>query len=204
MAALRKKFGSPFWFACFTLPDGRRTQRSTKLLERRDAMRLAMQWEDAAMRRITEAQARRVLSDIHEQIHGARLSTPSVADFTTQWLARKKGETSLSTNAAYRSATDEFCAFLGEKAGQPLHYVVPAQIAAWRDDAAQKATPKTANNKLKIIRTMFQSAWRDGLLTDNPAAKVGVLKTGEANSCAIAVFSRQRSTPRSIWPRCVH
>lgn len=86
-----------------------------------------------------------------------------------------------STNAAYRTATEEFCAFLGEKAGQPLHYVVPAQIVAWRDAAAEKVTAKTINNKLKIIRMMFQSAWRDGLLTDNPAAKVGVLKVGETN-----------------------
>jgi hypothetical protein len=179
MAALRKKDRSPFWFACFSLPDGRRTQRSTKLVDRREAMKLAMQWEDAAMRRITEAQARRVLSDIHEQIHGARLSTPTVTDFTAQWLGRKKGETSAVTHLSYQSATDQFCAFLGEKAGQPLHYVVPAQIAAWRDAAAKKATPRTANNKLKIIRTFFQSAWRDGLLTDNPAAKVSALKVGE-------------------------
>jgi hypothetical protein len=54
---------------------------------------MAAQWEDAACRRITEAQARRVLSDIHEQIHGERLASPSVIEYVVQWLGRKKGET---------------------------------------------------------------------------------------------------------------
>ena len=52
--------------------------------------------------------------------------------------------------------------------------------AAWRDASAEKASPRTANNKLKIVRVLFQSAWRDGLLTENPAAKVPVLKAASS------------------------
>jgi integrase len=180
MAYLRRLPKSPFWIAGFNLPDGRRTQRSTKLTDRKSAMKLALQWEDAAAKRITEAQARRVLSDIHEQIHGTRLASPSVNDFVGQWLGRKQGETREVTHAVYRHAVEEFAAFLGDKATQPIHYVTPAQVAAWRDAAAKKASPRTANNKLKILRTLFQSAWRDGLLADNPAAKVDGLKTAES------------------------
>jgi integrase len=135
--------------------------------------------EDAAMRRITEAQARRVLSDIHQEIHGELLASPSVSEFAVQWLGRKQGETTSVTVMAYRHAVNEFRDFLGDKADQPIHYVTPAQVAAWRDAAAGKTTSRTANNKLKIVRVMFQSAWRDGLLADNPAAKVSVLKTVE-------------------------
>ncbi len=179
MASLRRKPRSPFWFACFTLPDGTRTQRSTKLADRKSALKLAAQWEDASRLRITEAQARRVLSDIHEQIHGTRLASPSVSAFVEQWLARKQGETKAITLKTYRHAVEEFSAFLGDRATQPIHYVTPAHVATWRDAAAAKATPRTANNKLKIVRTLFQSAWRDGLLADNPAAKVAGLKTAE-------------------------
>jgi integrase len=50
-----------------------------------------------------------------------------------------------------------------------------------------KATPRTANNKLKIVRTLFQSAWRDGLLTDNPAAKVTALKAGDGHRRAFTL-----------------
>ena len=53
-------------------------------------------------------------------------------------------------------------------------------MAAWRDSAAKTSTARTANNKLKIVRTLFQSAWRDSLLTDNPAAKVPALKSVES------------------------
>jgi integrase len=177
MAYLRRIPKSPYWIAGFTLPDGRRTQRSTKTRHRKEAMRLAEQWEDASRRRITEAQARRVLSDIHEQIHGERLASPSVVEYVAQWLGRKQGETSSSTLATYRHAVDEFTAFLADSAAQPIHYVTPTQVAAWRDAAATKARSRTANNKLKIVRVLFQSAWRDGLLAQNPAAKVQTLKT---------------------------
>jgi integrase len=180
MASLRKKPRSPFWFACFTLPDGTRTQRSTKMSERKAAMKLAVQWEEAASNRITEAQARRVLSDIHEQIHGTRLASPTVTEFVAQWLGRKQGETKTVTLRAYKHAAEEFADFLGDRASQPIHYVTPANVAAWRDSAATKSTARTANNKLKIVRTLFQTAWRDGLITDNPAAKVPSLKSVES------------------------
>ena len=179
MAYLRRLPKSPFWIAGFTLPDGRRTQRSTKMTDRKKALKLALQWEEAANNRITEAQARRVLSDIHEQIHGAQLSTPTVSEYAAQWLGRKEGETKQITLTAYRHAVEAFEKFLGEKAAQPIHYVTPAQIIPWRDASAKKASARTANNKLKIVRTFFQSAWRDGLLTENPAAKVEGLKTAE-------------------------
>ena len=69
MASLRELPNSPFWIACFTLPDGRRTQRSTKSTDRREALRIANQFEDAskAGRRglLVEAQARKVIANIY-------------------------------------------------------------------------------------------------------------------------------------------
>lgn len=179
MAYLRKHPRSPFWIAVFEKPDGKRTNRSTGTKDRREALKIAMEFEDVVRRRKTEAQVRRVLSDLHESIHGQKLGTPTVADFAVQWIERKKGETEPVTLKAYESAVREFCAHLGDRATEQLHYVTPAQVAEWRDKAAAKASPRTANNKLKIVRTFFQSAWRDGLLSDNPAAKVQALKTGE-------------------------
>jgi integrase len=175
MPAIRKKSRSPYWFGCFTLPGGKRTQRSTKTANRREALKIASEWEEAARRRLTESQARRVLSDIHELIHGAPLSSPTVADYAVQWLVRKKGETTGVTFKLYEHTANEFRDWLGDKATQPIHYVTPAVVATWRDKAAEKSTPRTANNKLKIVRNLFQTAWRDGLITENPAAKVQTL-----------------------------
>lgn len=179
MASLRRRLGTSYWFACFTLPDGRRVQRSTKLRDRKPALKLALEWEEAAANRITEAQARRVLSDIHEIIHGQPLETPTLTTYVAQWLARKTGEVAEVTRLSYKSATDDLTEFLGAKASQPIHHTTPATIASWRDNAARRASPRTANNKLKIVRVLFQAAWRDGLLSENPAAKVSSLRVGE-------------------------
>ena len=181
MPAVRKKSRSKYWFGCFTLPDGRRTQRSTKTTNRREALRIASEWEEAARRRLTEAQARRVLSDIHEVIHGAPLESPSVAAYVEQWVARKRGEITWVTAKFYEHTATEFRDWLGDKATQPIHYVTPSLVAAWRDKAAAKSTPRTANNKLKVIRNLFQTAWRDGFVPENPAAKVQTLKAVEGN-----------------------
>jgi hypothetical protein len=65
MASLRGLPNSPYWIACFTLPDGTRTQRSTKSADRREAQRIANKFEDASKEassgRFIESQARKVM-----------------------------------------------------------------------------------------------------------------------------------------------
>src|SRR5438093_1082328 len=50
MASLHKdpRGKSPFFYCAFTLPDGRRTFRSTKLTDRKKAWEVCLQWEKAA------------------------------------------------------------------------------------------------------------------------------------------------------------
>ena len=57
MAYLRRLPQSRYWIAGFTLPDGRRTQRSTRQTERRAAWRVARQWEADALRQAVQARA---------------------------------------------------------------------------------------------------------------------------------------------------
>ena len=72
MAFLRKFPRSPYWFAGYTAPDGRRVQRSTKQSLRKKAQLVANEFEKAARlageKRLGEAQARRVLSDIYAAV----------------------------------------------------------------------------------------------------------------------------------------
>jgi integrase len=187
MASLRKKIGSPYYFACFQLPGGKRTQRSTKTVDRKLAIKLANQWEEAARRRLTETQARKVLSDIHQEVYGEGLESPLLSDYVDQWISRKAAETKAVTVLTYRHAVEAFRDFLGDNAEQPIHYVTTSQIAAWRDNSAKRASARTANNKLKVLRVLFQSAWRDGLISDNPAAKVSALKAAESNRRAFTL-----------------
>lgn len=181
MASVRRKPNSSFWYACFYLPDGTRTQRSTKTNKRDKALRIALEWEEAARNKITEAQVRRVLSQIHEKIHGRPLASATLADYRTQWLARKQGETASKTHTTYKGAVDSFVDHMGTRATDPIHFVQPADIAAWRDSEVADRSPRTANNKLKALRVFFTAAWRDGLIQENPAAKISALKTEDSN-----------------------
>lgn len=201
MASIRRKARSPYWFACFALPDGSRTQRSTKTTDKKKALRLANSFEDAAKKRVAEGQARRILSDIHEMIHGTPISAVSYTEYLEQWLGRKKMETVPVTYMAYVHALNDFATHLGSATTASLQYITTRHISAWRDKSAAKATNRTANNKLKILRTLFQSAWRDGLITENPAAKVPALKTKVSNRrpFSIAEIQRALSVADSEW-----
>lgn len=176
MASIHKRPGSPFWWGAFLLPGRGRRFRSTKCTSRAKALKVVLEWETAARTRATEIQIHRVFSDIHRTIHGVSLSSATVADFAAAWIQRKEGETAKATLAAYKRAIQDFVAHLRDRAHSDLSSITPAEVASMRDKWAKGSAPKTANNKLKALRVFFQSAWRDGVIPENPASKVEAIK----------------------------
>ena len=176
MASLRRKPNSKYWIACFTSADGRRGQRSTKTTNRKLAEKLADDYETAARSRMTEAQVRRVLGDLHRMHSGTNLSSTTVRSYLDQWAKAKAGTVSESTRIAYASVARDFCDFLSDRADLQMLYLTKADIAAFRDSLATSLSPVTVNTRLKMVRVAFQQAWRDGVIDDNPAAKVPLLK----------------------------
>lgn len=176
MASLRRKPNSKYWIACFTLSNGTRAQRSTKSTKRKLAQKLADDYEAAARSRMTEAQVRRVLSDLHRMNSGSTMGSATVRSYLDQWVKAKIGSISQATKAAYESAARDFCEFLADRADMQMLYLSKTDIAAFRDHIASTRSPATANNRLKILRVALQQAWRDGFIDDNPAAKVPVLR----------------------------
>ncbi len=175
MASLWKHPKSRFWTACFTAPDGRQLKRSTKTTDRKLANRMAQEWEDAACKRMTEGQARRVVNDIFELINGERLASATLAAFVNRWLERKRVESKPRTFEKYAIVARKFVAFLASRAGADIASITQAEIAAYRDDAASRLSIGTANGELKIIRSIFQQAHRDALIDQNPAARVAIM-----------------------------
>jgi integrase len=104
-----------------------------------------------------------------------------VRDYAHQWLARKQGEVSKATIAAYKRAVADVLDHLGDRQNADLGAVTAAEIASVRDRWAATGSPKTTNNKLKAIRVLFQDAWRTGFVLENVAAKVPALRN-ESNS----------------------
>lgn len=180
MASIRKVPGSKYWIACYTTATGRRLQRSTKETKRKDALQIAETYERAYRVKMTEAQIRRVLADAYQQAHGTPLASSTVADYAKRWLQRKEVELRGKSLADYRSKITDFQKFLENKAQDDLTLITASDVTRYRDATAKRLTTRSANNALKVIRVFFQAAYCEGLITDNPARKVPVIKKRDA------------------------
>ncbi|MFH1499461.1 MAG: tyrosine-type recombinase/integrase, partial [Verrucomicrobiota bacterium] len=181
MASLRRLPGSRFFIGCFTDHTGRRIQRSTKTTDRRLAHKIVSEWESVTRVHATSAQFQRVLSAMHTTLHGAPLAAPTLRDYAAKWFDHKARTTREVSLRNYKVAVNNFVEAMGTAADKPIHFITTGAITAWQNASADRASNRTALNKLKIVRTLFQSAWRDGLLPDgNPASKVEALKKEES------------------------
>lgn len=176
MASLRKYPRSPYWFACFTLPDGRRVQRSTKIEKRKEAQTLADKWEKLSKEKARAKQAHTVIAEIYRSAHGDDLPMSTVRTFFEGWLARRKGEVKPASFIAYNARVKSFLTFLGSSDTQPLGNVSKEIIQRYRDEIASKLTSGTANQAVKILRSIFEDARRDGYISENVAKDVRPLK----------------------------
>ncbi len=175
MASLRRFPGSKFWYACFTLPDGRRVQRSTKETGRKAAQALADEWQKLADGRAKAKQAHRVIADIYRAAHAAELPGATTRGFFGEWLDERKNEVSPATFAAYSHRARQFLDFLGTGADRPLTEVSSDDVRRFRDKVRKDTSASTATHALKILRIFFAEAERRHLLHENPAKAVKTL-----------------------------
>lgn len=180
MASLRRLANSPYWIACFTLPDGRRTQRSTGTATRRDAQRIANEFEDASREaragRLTEARARKTVADIFTLANRDTLPSSTIRDFFASWLKRKELEAGEKTHRRYESVVQHLLDFLGPRAGHDIAHLTAKEIVGFRDALSKRLTVGTVNIELKVIRSALAQARRDGLVDVNEAERVSLLK----------------------------
>jgi integrase len=181
MPSLHKRTHSPFYFAAYCAADGRRLKKSTRTADRALAMKLALEWEQAAKAgragRLVESQCRRVLSEIHEHANGEPLHFHTAGAWLDEWLAGKKGVTTERTRMKYEQYVGEFRASLGESAGKPLGAISPRHVRTFRDSLARAGhSPVTVNGALKILASPFNAALRLGYIPVNPCAGVEPLR----------------------------
>jgi integrase len=175
MASLRRKDGSKYWYACVTLPNGRQTQRSTKQTDRKAAQKVADTFERITKQKMSEGQVRRVVADLFEQVSGQRLHSSTVSEYIEQFLKVKAAEGSTATVVRYRQVLGKFRAQLGDRANLDLNFVTVSDVTRFRDSFGSPR-PATANGALKLTRAFLQSAWKAGLISENVATKVEVVK----------------------------
>jgi integrase len=176
MASLRKKDRCCFWYACFTLPDGRRVQRSTRETKRKPAQAKADQWEALAQERAGARQAHRVIADIYKAAHAQELPQATVASFVDAWLERRRGELAPASYTAYEGRGSDFVKWLGDAASRALAELDTGVFIRYRDHLAKRVSASTVNNGIKVLRVIFEDARRDGYIPENPAKDCGTLK----------------------------
>lgn len=180
MASLRRVPRSPYWIACFTLPDGTRTNRSTGTADRRQAQRIANDFEDAADEakagRLTESRARKTIADIFAIGNKDTLPSASAKDYFESWLKRKELEAGDTTHARYAVICKQFLDYLGPKAKRDLLQLTAKEFVGFRDFQAAKLSANSVNICLKVLRAAMAQAVRDGLIDTNEASRVSLLK----------------------------
>lgn len=179
MASLWKHPNSPFWTACFTDETGRQVKKSTKLEDRRLAMKAAEAFEEAAKKaraaELTRAAAVKMLNELMERTHGEGLDTRSTrqhfADYQASLATRSTKEGTLKR---YRPIFGGFLAHLGEaRANARLASVSAQEIEAFRDAELRAGkTAATAAFGLKVLNGVFEDARRKAVILHNPVPDV--------------------------------
>ena len=182
MASVHHRKKSPYWFAAFYLPDGRRTFRSTKQRKRGKAMEIAIAWSNASQlardQRLTEVQARRVIGDIHAIATRETMTQYTAAAFIRAWLDAKLPSIAERSAPAYQKVTDEFIKHLGRRAEIPVEAITVKDVLSFRSALASRVSAGTINQKLLIMRGCWSWGGRLSLVTENPWKAVEMV-TGE-------------------------
>ena len=181
MAFIFKHPKSQFWFAGFLDGTGKRRNRSTRTKNRKQAQKLAEQYETAARNKRTSRQVREVITSLHREITGQEILSLSVREMASQWLATKKHETADATISFYKKTTEKFLTWLGERADRDVADVTKDDVLAFRNHIAATLAPKTVNHDLKCLRMLFKAAKRDGLLSENPCEFVETVRQRSAS-----------------------
>jgi integrase len=180
MAFVFKNRNTKYWLAGFRDSTGKRRNRSTKLLAvektKRQAERIAVEYEAAANRSRTALQVRRTIVDLHKELTGRDIPSVSISSQVQLWLKSKKSSVSFNTTAFYEGATEKFIGYLGSRADDDLDTITREDLEDFRDTLAKKLASKTVNQHVKVVRMVFRDARNRSLLLDDPTEFVETVK----------------------------
>lgn len=179
MASIRKQ--KKTWFACVTLGDGTRTQRSTRIKDqgtpkeradnKRRAITIAQEYEEAASGNRTEAQIRKSMGDLYSKVNKKRMEFASTDTFLGNWLKRVEVRKSEGTNTRYSQVVRDFLDHLGKRRSCLLSDITPDDIQSFIDGLILSGIKgNTPRNIMKALNVPFAHAQRQGIILTNPVA----------------------------------
>lgn len=189
MASLWKRSNSPFYIACFTDHAGRQLKRSTGIRInplpgdnrkpgdlKREASRIADEYESAARAQRAAAQTRDVIADLHERLTGQSIPQRTTKQAADAWLDAKLPEVTDSTKVFYRNSIAKFLKFCGPLANADVNRLTRDLITRYRNEQAQRLATATVNHDLGVVKAFTKHCRREGWLHDNPSEFVDKLK----------------------------
>src|SRR6266446_3242362 len=215
MASIHKdpRGKSPYWYCAYTLPNGKRAFKSTKLTDRKQAQEfcrtLARASQLGSNGNLTEARARELISEIVENTLGEPLKFYTAEEWLHDWLEAKKTAKSDATYLKYRHTIDSFITSLGPKAKRNLNQVTPRDVQRFRDtELAAGKHPSTCNYAVKHLRIPFNVARRQGVIAHNPADAVEMIdrKEEQASKGTFDIEQLQallKAAPTTDWRRAI-
>jgi integrase len=166
MASLCKKTNCKFWIACFTDKTGVQRQRSTRTLNRTQAMKIANLYEKAAKAERGAAKVQASLAEIVKEITGEGLPTATIRQYAKRFLEAKAPRINPNTLRKYQNAVKSFLDFLGDRAEGQINAVTSSEIYAWQTHELGRVRPNTARLNGRLLREMFKTSiterYRDG------------------------------------------
>ena len=209
MASIHRRLKSPYWVCEYHAADGRWLKRSTKLKDRRKALKWCLGLQDAQDRigggNASEAQLRGIIAETMEKITpGARVAAPTVREWLHQWLDGKAGACSENSLVRYRRALEAFLKFMGPKASGTLESVSQRDVVAYRTFLRdQGKAPRTINTLIaNTVAAPLRQAFAQGFMRHNPV--VGIPQLVEKGQTRRQAFTRDQvqklfATAKGDW-----
>lgn len=184
MPSIHKRDGRPYWYAAFYTADGTRALKSTGTHDRKEAMRLCLEWAATAKEgregRLSEYRARKVIADIFARANRESMPSGTVREYLDGWLAKKDLEIAESSMVQYRLAVNSLLDHLKVKSDKPIESITARDVSAFRDTLARRSSAATVNKAMKILGSAWRQARKDGLLDDVVFSRVDRVKGPES------------------------
>jgi len=208
MATVYKTNQSKYWFARYYDGTGKRFSKSTKTESKREAKRIAGQYEAEARKAIAKAEVdseipamiRRTVEMAGLEAQQGRLTlhraeelirlmhqaanpgdtAVSFRRFAGAWLDTKEKSTADTTWRSYSDAVKLAIAILGAKADGPMRQITVGDMERVQAGMAESRKGKTTNYYFGAVRRILQSAVEKDIITKNPARPVKGLPEGDS------------------------
>ena len=208
------------WIARYRGSAGKWINRSTGTSDKREAGRIAAAWKVEAERErdrqkadvspagISDAVARaeRLAREGRLDLHAARelindllaaagqdaVDAVTNKDWCETWIKSKKGAVKARSTMKYEQVTRDWLKFIKQKNEKPLEAIAKADGIAFRDNLVKAGlSARTANQTIKVLRSIYAEAAEQGLLNRNPFAGVHNLRETSENLSRVPFSNKE-------------